>query len=354
MDNTEEIEQELRQLKQIIDEMRGQFARLQSDISRGGAEPASRSRRGFLRMGAGALLGAVGVAVARAVPASATNGGNLILGAANTAESPTTLAGDSGTPIPVFSAAAQATTWNPPTTGTFAGPLQGLGTSGSTEGVDGWASGPTGYAVYGLTDQGYGVVGQSSTGIGLYARASGRLRQEGLANAGLPAYTPNNFEQVRDANGVLWIHNTSGSWRRVNTPRFDASNGSGSPFKPFRRLDTRSGLIKAVGSVTTVTIAPSGSGVSAIPADAIAVIGNLTAVAYTGTGFLAIMPAGMSIGTAANQYNPSSDPSSVNFILGQYAIANSFVCGLSAAGALQVYVGGHPAHFIIDITGYIQ
>jgi len=85
----------------------------------------------------------------------------------------------------------------------------------------------------------------------------------------------------------------------------------------------------------------------------------LTAAAYTGGGFLTIMPQGLTTGTG-QQYDPSHDPSSVNFIVGQGAIANSFVCGLNPSnGQLQVYVGGpplpgHSSHFIVDITGYIQ
>jgi hypothetical protein len=108
-----------------------------------------------------------------------------------------------------------------------------------------------------------------------------------------------------------------------------------------------------VGSLTVVSVAGQGSGASAIPADAIAAVGNLTAVNYTGSGFLAIMPAGITIGTGASQFSPARDPSSVNFITGQKAIANAFVCGLSG-GALQVYVAGHTTHFIVDITAYIQ
>ena len=65
------------------------------------------------------------------------------------------------------------------------------------------------------------------------------------------------------------------------------------------------------------------------------------------------MPAGITVGSGAAQFSPARDPSTVNFIVGQGAIANSFVCGLSG-GALQVYVAGHSSHFIVDITAYIQ
>lgn len=355
MDRTQELEEQVRQLGQTVEEMRNRMARLE------GRDPkvhvGQRSdRRGFLRLGAGAVLGALGWAALKAVPASAANTDPLTLGSAiNLAESPTILTADGATPpVQVLAVRAAGTTWNPPTTGTFTGPIQGLGTStGTVDGVDGWAGGASGAGVYGLTDSGYGVIGESNTGIGLYARLSGRIRQDGLQGAGVPTHLPDAFEQVRDANGVLWIHNGLGEWRRVNTVRVDDANGSGTPFKPFRRLDTRGGTIKGAGSITVVSVAGQGSGASAIPDDAIAAVGNLTAVNYTGGGFLAIMPAGITVGPGALQFNVARDPSSVNFIVGQKAIANAFVCGLNG-GALQVYVAGHASHFIVDITAYIQ
>lgn len=104
----------------------------------------------------------------------------MLLGNANLAENPTTLTADGGggVPVEVLGVSAAATTWSPPTTGTFAGPVQGLGTStGTVEGIDGWAGGTHGAGVYGLTDSGYGVMGDSNTGIGLYAATSGRIRK---------------------------------------------------------------------------------------------------------------------------------------------------------------------------------
>jgi len=163
----------------------------------------------------------------------------------------------------------------------------------------------------------------------------------------MPGHTPNLFEQVRDLNGVLWIHNGAGEWRRVNTVRVDAASGNGNPFVPFRVKDTRSGIKPAAGSTTVVQIAGAGAGDSSIPADAIAVVGNLTATLYTGGGFLAISPAGVTVGTA-----------SVNFITGQAATGNGFIVGLGTGvtngGKVQVKVAGHASHFIIDITAYIQ
>jgi hypothetical protein len=350
MDRTQELEERVRNLSQTIEEMRNRMARLE------GRDPVSAvakqsDRRGFLRLGAGAVLGALGWAAVKAVPASAATGGNMVLGNPNSADAATTLI-TTGADPQVLGVEAAGTTWVEGTTGTFTAPLQGLGiglgvSTTQVDGVDGWAGGTKGAGVYGLSDTGYGVIGESNQGIGLYAQTSGRIRQDGLLNPGLPSHSPNLFEQVRDADGVLWISDPSGGWRRVNTVRVDAADGSGVPFAPFRVFDTRVGAIKAAGTTTVVTIAPSGSGASSIPADAIAVMGNLTATGYSGGGFLALSPAGVTVGT-----------SSVNFITGQAAIANGFIVGLGTGvtngGKIQVKVAGHASHFLIDITAYIQ
>lgn len=368
MDRTQELEEQVRRLTQSVDEMRAEIAGLHGGTNN---QPnASSSRRGFLRMGAAAAAGALGWAAVRAVPAVAATGGNMLLGSTNVAEAATTLQADAaitgGEVLGVESQNFSPTTLNTTLstfTETFNGPLRALGdSSGTVEGIDAWAGGASSYAVWGLSDAGTGVTGEAITGIGLYSRGTGRLRQDPQGTAGLPSYSPNLMEQVRDIHGVLWIHNAGGVplgapilWRRVNTVRTDAADGSGGVFKPFRRVDTRQlGAAKAPGATYTFTIAGQGSGASAIPADAIAVVGNLTAVAYTGPGFLTIMPAGITVGTASNQYNPAADPSSVNFIVGQGAIANAFVCGLDSTGSLQVYVGDNSSQFIIDITAYIQ
>ena len=357
MDGTQELEEQVRRLSQDVDEMRHRMAGLEGAAPEPVNGKARSNRRGFLRLGATAAAGALGWMAVKAVPAAAATGQYMVLGCGNAAANPTVLQASAAVSptLGIEDMAFSQTNLNTALgtfTEAFTAPLQGLGGAGlvpGTEGIDGWASGATSYAVWGFTDAGTGVTGESLTGIGLYARATGRIRQDPQGTAGLPAYSPNLMEQVRDANGVLWIHNLAGAWRRVNTVRTDASDGSGVPFKPLRRVDTRSlGGPKAAGGTYPFLVAPFGAGASAIPSDAIAVVGNLTAVNYTGPGFLAIMPQGVA-------YNPNTDPSSINFIVGQAAIANAFVCGLNPAnGQLQVYVGGHSSHFIIDITAYIQ
>jgi hypothetical protein len=161
----------------------------------------------------------------------------------------------------------------------------------------------------------------------------------------------------------MWVHGTTGIapavWRRVNTLRTDTADGLGNPFKPLRLVDTRNGTGGVTGPVAggltkVFSVAGAGTSASSIPADAIAVVGNLTAVGWNVSGWLTIFPAGVA-------YNPNTDPSSMNFSGGAYAWANSFVVGLGTGvtwgGKVAVYVGTLGAgstNFILDITGYIQ
>jgi hypothetical protein len=251
MNRTEELEDQVRHLTSTVDEMKARMARLE------GAEPADQngtkrsSRRGFLRLGAAAALGSMGWAAVKALPAAAANGANFVLGQANLAESPTTLKGDivtiTGPPTPVL-AAIDSTFVAVAPANSFTGALQALG-SGATgnpvvEGVDGWAAGTKAFGVYGLTDAGTGVTGESSTGIGLYARASGRIRQDGQAGPGAPIWGANDFEQVRDSTGAMFISNPGGvGWKQVATtdlglhlfpnPRRCLGNGTTTPAEAF-------------------------------------------------------------------------------------------------------------------------
>jgi len=201
MDRDQELEERVRNLSRTIEDMRNRMARLEGRDPDGAVVKES-NRRGFLRLGAGAVLGALGWAAVKAVPAAAATGGNMILGCANSADAATTLITTGADPR-VLAVEAAGQTF----AGTFNGPLQGLGTStGIVDGVDGWAGGASGAGVHGLSDLGYGVIGESN-GIGLYAQTSGRIRQDGLlplASPGLmPNYAPNTYEQVRDFVGRL-------------------------------------------------------------------------------------------------------------------------------------------------------
>ena len=223
MNRTEELEDQVRRLTSTVDDMKARMTRLESAEPEANNGSKRSSRRGFLRLGAAAALGSLGWAAAKTIPASALTGGPTLLGTANLAENPTTIAADGGTP-PVQVLAAQDSSFSSgalTTAGGFLGTLQGLGSGAGgnpiVEGVDGWAQGTKAFGVYGLTDSGTGVVGESATGIGLYARRTGRIRQDGLTSAGTPPYAPNDFEFVRDSNGVPYVSVAAGVWKQVAT-----------------------------------------------------------------------------------------------------------------------------------------
>ncbi len=252
----QELADEIWQLSRVVDDMRVRMARLERGARSPETASAPTSRRRFLTLGAGAALGAVGLAAAKVLPAAAADGATVTTGSTVTGEHPTIIQGDAATAVPVFETKAFGFNSASLTSSgeTLVGPLQGLGADGGTDpltavavdGVDGWAGGLLGFGVYGLTDAGYGTVGESSTGISLYARGSGRLRQDphNLAS-GVPDYTANDFEQVRDANGALWISGPGGAWMRPSLNSFPnprrivgQSMTSGTIYGPFDATKT--------------------------------------------------------------------------------------------------------------------
>jgi hypothetical protein len=326
MNRTEELEDQVRHLTSTVDEMKARMARLE------GAEPADKnglkrsSRRGFLRLGAAAALGSVGWVAAKAIPVSAATGGSTLLGTANVAENPTTIAADGGTPPVQVLAAIDSTFSQTKLTaaGGFAGTLQGLGSANAgnlpVEGVDGWAQGAKAFGVYGLTDSGTGVTGESSTGIGLYARASGRILQDGVP-AGPPIFGANDFEQVRDVNGAMWISTPGGlSWKQVATtdlglhlfpnPR-RVYNGFNQPQTP--------GNYGPVDATTQVypTVAPSG-----VPAGAQAAF---CAVQSYSAGVLSIYPDLTSNPQIANWSGTANGPLNLLYMFVPLSPAGKFL-----------------------------
>jgi len=231
-----------------------------------GHDHGRQSRRDLLKLAGAAAAGAAGSIVLGAVPAAATSGQPLVLGITTTNDSSVTtgiVPTTSTTPSPLFEAVGQGVigpTTVPPTASTtpplsqsipligaigpggslppigspavndFPGfaPIQGVGGQATiatstgpefvSEGVGGFGTSSTGIGVAGDSDVGYGVVG-SSGGIDLATGGAGRILQLSLTNdlltsppAGPPSYGPNDFEQARDGNGLLYLSLIGGSW----------------------------------------------------------------------------------------------------------------------------------------------
>jgi uncharacterized membrane protein YoaK (UPF0700 family) len=147
---------------------------------------------------------------------------------------------------------------------------------------------------------------------------------------------PNAVWQANQYSGVT-------EWR-TRVSQLQTGGSSYVPITPERVVDSRSniGVTGAFTASTPKSFAVAGVG--PIPADAIAVTGNVTVTGQTAAGFVSITP-------TATSTPPSS---TLNFPLGDTR-ANNFTSSLDSAGKLAaVYkaAAGKKAHVIVDITGY--
>lgn len=121
-----------------------------------------------------------------------------------------------------------------------------------------------------------------------------------------------------------------------------------SPITPCRLMDTRPGSTVGprnapLGANETYAAQVTGvNGQCTIPADATAVVMNVTSVDPTAVGYLTLFPAGAVRPTASN----------LNVRPGQAPTPNLVTVSLSAAGALAVYNAAGTVDVIADIAGY--
>ena len=127
---------------------------------------------------------------------------------------------------------------------------------------------------------------------------------------------------------------------------------------PARILDTReagditAGAAMAHNGVLPLQVTgshptPSGTPVT-IPADATAVVMNVTAVAPTASGYLSVYPTGTARPTVSN----------INFVQNQPGVANMVTAKVGAGGKIDLLVVTDPdpangtAHVVVDLAGY--
>jgi hypothetical protein len=146
-------------------------------------------------------------------------------------------------------------------------PIQGVGGTATittstgqkpvSEGVNGWGAGATGIGVSGESNVGYGLVGGSG-GIDIAALGGGRILQLPLLNlmltappAGPPNYAPNDFELVRDGNGLMYASLPGGAWVPI---QFGGLNKS-----VFTAVTTKLLALKNSDGATFMDMMPDGS-----------------------------------------------------------------------------------------------
>ncbi|HYC88741.1 MAG TPA: hypothetical protein VEO54_05985 [Thermoanaerobaculia bacterium] len=108
---------------------------------------------------------------------------------------------------------------------------------------------------------------------------------------------------------------------------------------PCRAVDTRGGAAVANGETRDFPLA----GVCGIPADAKAVVANVTAVGPLTDGWLALWPAGTTWGGT----------STMSYRSGRTR-ANNTILPLPDNGSVSLLNSGGPQHVLVDVTGYFR
>ena len=126
-----------------------------------------------------------------------------------------------------------------------------------------------------------------------------------------------------------------------------AGTGYVSLTSPARILDTRAGGATVDNQFAAAGMRPFGStlaltvaGRAGIPADAVAVVLNVTVTEAQGDGFITVFPCGAAQPTASN----------LNYVAGRN-IPNMVIAKIGVGGAVCLF-NGAATHLIVDVAGY--
>ncbi len=258
------------------------------------AGPVTSDRRGMVKLLAASAVGAVtGAALLGAKPAAASDTDHLIVGAAHTGESDTSLTTSAGTALI-------------------------LRANGPTDGIGLEAFGERANALFNGT-------GESPVGLGA---TLGSLYVDGVGNWW----------------GAVTTEVTGAVWRKLAGPS-TAGQLHVLP-APVRVYDSRAGELPAtepkaqtqVNVPRTIDTRQSSSGV---PDAAAAVLITLTVVGPASAGFASAWPSGDFPGT-----------STINFVPGQ-SIATTTTVGCGPLGSIQI-LSNSVTDFLVDVIGFYQ
>jgi len=148
---------------------------------------------------------------------------------------------------------------------------------------------------------------------------------------------PNSVIAKIGTGGKVCLYSVAGTHLIADANGYFPAGSSYTSLLPARLLDTRTGagLIEA-GSVTELQI----TGRADIPADASAVVLNVTAAGTTGAGFITVFPCGSPLPNASN-LNFSATQTVPNLVIAKIGTGGK-VCLYSVAGT----------HLIADVNGY--
>ncbi len=226
------------------------------------------------------------------------------------------------------------------------------GTGGKGVALNGTAN-STGIGVSGNSQSGFGIVGTSNTGIGgSFSGGQAPLLLGLSGSAGAPTTGTHAAGEIyADGNASLYVCNVPGAFGGGGaTPSFYRLSSVNLLSSPVRLFDTRAGqpavtnLGRAIAPHETYALTVAG-GPTPIPANAVAVIGNITVLGPSAPGNLIFYPAGTSKPTTASLTYGSA---------GLY-LANFTIAGVGSNGQVNINVDSDNAYvnMVFDCVGFI-
>jgi hypothetical protein len=156
---------------------------------------------------------------------------------------------------------------------------------------------------------------------------------------------PNMVVVKLGAGGKVKLFNSEGSSHMaVDVVGYMAPGGGKTyPVNPTRTMDTRSGLGSSAtplgaGEVRNLVV----RGIGPVPANATAVIANVTGLRSTSGTYLTVYPSGVT----------RPDSSNINLDLADPA-PNLVMMGIGSNGAISIYNDRGLAHVLVDIVAYV-
>jgi Trypsin len=147
--------------------------------------------------------------------------------------------------------------------------------------------------------------------------------------------TPNQVISKLNAGGKICIETSNDVDVLVDVDGYFPAGADFTGLDPIRKLDTRSGTKPRIGATTQAAVTGG-----TVPADAAAVVVNLTATGTSGDGFVTAWPCG--------EAQPLA--SSLNFRIG-HDRANLVIAKVGSAGTVCLQSSAS-THLIADVTGY--
>jgi predicted outer membrane repeat protein len=158
---------------------------------------------------------------------------------------------------------------------------------------------------------------------------------------------PNAVITKIGASGKICLYTNVATHLLVDVNGYYPNGAAFNAIEPGRLLDSRPGASTIDGQSVGIGVRPAGSitelqitGRLAIPANATAVVLNVTAVAATAAGFVTVFPCGTTQPTVSN----------LNLTAGQ-TVPNAVITKIGTGGKICLYTNV-ATHLLVDINGY--